>query len=402
MSNRKKRPSKLTSIIAEEIQASMQPPAPPVVAAPPVPPPVVAPLTNHIVFLLDGSGSMDGCYAEAVRQINKQFATVRERARATSQITTVSLYLFGTSVQRVYFKQPVESLRDLSVYDRVTGSTALNDCIGDSVTDMLGSLDANDPNTSFLLICLTDGQEYMSRRYSGMQASQLLRRVQGTDRWTHVFMVPPGNTHNVMSSLGVPQGNIIEWTNDLVGAAVVGNATNQGISQYYTSRSTGQKSTKQFYTTNLSALSASDLAKMADVSRNFKKWEVSKEEGIKAFVEDHGTPFVIGAGYYLLMKKELLRVGRQVLVQEKGSTRLYGGADARRILGIPDGEVLVTPGNHANFDIYLQSTSVNRVLVRGTKFFYDLTQQPGLIAETWDSAAAIAAAEAKKAAQPTV
>jgi hypothetical protein len=53
---------------------------------------------------------------------------------------------------------------------------------------------------------------------------------------------------------------------------------------------------------------------------------------------------------------------------EKGSKAIYGGNAARSLIGLPYGaEAKVEPGNHANYDIFVQSTSTNRKLVRGTK-----------------------------------
>jgi len=55
---------------------------------------------------------------------------------------------------------------------------------------------------------------------------------------------------------------------------------------------------------------------------------------------------------------------------EKGKSEVYG-PDARDLIGLPAGGTeKVIPGNHANYDIYIQSTSNNRRLVRGTKLIY--------------------------------
>lgn len=56
---------------------------------------------------------------------------------------------------------------------------------------------------------------------------------------------------------------------------------------------------------------------------------------------------------------------------EKGKTPVYSGEWVRETLGLPKfGEVKVEPGNHGNWDIYVQSASTNRKLVRGTKLVY--------------------------------
>jgi hypothetical protein len=52
----------------------------------------------------------------------------------------------------------------------------------------------------------------------------------------------------------------------------------------------------------------------------------------------------------------------------KGQKAVYMGEDARRMLGLPtSGVAKVRPGNHSSFDVFVQSTSLNRKLVRGTK-----------------------------------
>lgn len=49
-----------------------------------------------------------------------------------------------------------------------------------------------------------------------------------------------------------------------------------------------------------------------------------------------------------------------------------GKGRAKRTSGTcgPSFDAQVKPGNHANFDIFVQSTSFNRKLVRGTKLLY--------------------------------
>lgn len=358
-------------------------------------------LTNHVIFLLDDSGSMAGCYTKAVEQLNKNIATVREQALKTGQRTTVSLYLFGGggTVTCRYFQQPVSMLKELSPYEFAHGqSTPLRDAICTAIHDAQARTDAGDPDTSFLLICATDGGENSSTRYSQAHLPALVREVQGTDRWTIAMMVPHGHKSQMLS-LGIPEGNVQEWENTSYGATLGFSQNNASSQNYFNSRSIGVKSVQNFYhTTDLSKLKKADLSKMDDLSGNFKALKVDKETAIKEFVESKSLKFVLGAGYYSLTKPEKLRTGRDILVREKGTNRVYGGDQARQVLGIPAGEVKVTPGNHANFDVFFQSSSINRRLVRGTELLWDKTKTKDST-ETWNSAAAIAAAEAKKAAQ---
>lgn len=395
----KKTKNRVSDILAQAIQGSAPQPKPK--------------LKNHIILLLDDSGSMSNCYRTAVDQVNKNLANAREQARVTGQETTITVYLFGDRVHRAHFQVPVDRVEPLSYHFASGSTTRLRDAICGAIADALGlnhfgrtvdngkRLDSEDPNTSYLLVCATDGGENSSHVFARELLPKMIAEAQASDRWTFAMLVPPGAKAATVA-LGIPEGNVAEWTNDRAGTEVAFTRAAASTSSYYAARGMGMKSTKNFFTTDLSSLKKSDLSKLADLSGNFKSWVVNREVDIKAFVESHGCRFVLGAGYYQVTKKEKLRTGRNVLVREKGTNRIFGGAQARQVLGIPSGEVIVTPGNHANFDIFFQSTSVNRKLVRGTELLLDRTQVTDL-PETWDSAAAQAIADAKKqpvAAQP--
>jgi hypothetical protein len=379
---------KITDLIAAEIKATEEPPKPK--------------LTNRIIFLLlDDSGSMHSCYNEAVRQLNTNLASIRVKAKETGQQTLVSLYLFGglERAREIFRDKGIGVVGDIDNRFAAGGNTPLHDAVGISINDAMQSAGANDPDTSFLVICATDGGENGSRFYTRWQMEQKIADAQRTDRWTFAFLVPRGYKR-ITAQYGIPEGNITEWDNTERGAEVAMNATRASTEHFYAERSVGLKSTKSFYTTDLSNLKKSDLSKMDNLSGGFRGWKVDREVDVKTFVEYHGVKFVLGAGYYPVTKKELLRTGRNVLVRDKATKAIYGGAQARSLLGIPAGETQITPGNHGNYDIFFQSTSVNRKLVRGTELLWDKNK---LVddKETWDSAAAKAAADAKLAAQQT-
>ena len=49
---------------------------------------------------------------------------------------------------------------------------------------------------------------------------------------------------------------------------------------------------------------------------------------------------------------------------------VYGGAEAREILGLPGTDIKVKPTDFSDWDIFVQSTSNNRKLVVGTNLLY--------------------------------
>jgi hypothetical protein len=123
----------------------------------------------------------------------------------------------------------------------------------------------------------------------------------------------------------------------------------------------------------MSDLTSKDLKTTLDnIADKVKTWTVPAETEIRPFVEQKtGLPYQAGSVFYQLTKPEKVQDTKKLLIQEKNSKAMYAGNEARTLLGLPTGvDCKVKPGNHANFDLFVQSTSVNRKLVRGTKLVH--------------------------------
>ena len=60
-----------------------------------------------------------------------------------------------------------------------------------------------------------------------------------------------------------------------------------------------------------------------------------------------------------------------VLVRDRATGEIYAGKDARKMIGLPDNSnARLHPGDHKNYDIFIQSSSVNRKLVAGSAVVY--------------------------------
>ncbi len=368
-------------------------------------------LVNHFKFVLDRSGSMGMIAPNAIKAFNDNVRAVKDATDQYGQDSTVGLITFAQDVRVEWNEEPSRRVAELQDHMyRTGGNTALFDAVGKAIELCEKSKDASNPDASFVILVTTDGEENASanwreggsqlarqRFYSLPSIVDLITKVQLTDRYTLAFLVPPGKGRAFADRYSIPYGNVREWEATTQGVRESAEATTRGTQSYFSDRSKGLKSKKDYYTTDLSSLTKSDLVKMEDLSGNFKKLTVDGEAPIKTFVEGKGLGWVLGAGYYQVTKREQLRTGRNVLIREKGTKRIFGGQQARTLLGIPAGEVFVTPGNHANFDIFFQSSSINRALVRGTELLWDKTHVSGATKETWDSAAAKEAADLKKA-----
>jgi len=354
---------------------------------------VPAQLVNHIALVMDGSGSMSSVYDLVIATINAQIDRIKMESQDKNQATYLTVFSFEDQVHLPIinnaFIHQVNRIR-LDQFKR-GGMTALFDAIGEAITrfERLGV--AGDPNTSFLVVTVTDGQENASRRWSRSNLQAKIRQLQGTDRWTFAFSGPRGSGAEVQHQLDFYAGNVTEWENTRQGTQVMSHNLSAGVSTFYGARSRGLTSTKSFFTPDLSQVSTRDLAKLRNVKDEFKVLLVdnSAPEGreweIRPFVEDRlqrdaafrkyfnmtTQQYEVGRAYYELTKPEDVQPHKDILIMDRSNGAVFGGAEARGAIGMPTNcDVRVKPGNHANYRLFVKSTSVNRKLVRGTAVLY--------------------------------
>jgi hypothetical protein len=201
----------------------------------------------------------------------------------------------------------------------------------------------------------------------------LMAEAQKTDRWSFAFLLPPGKSSGFSHQFGIPEGNVQEWEATNRGVEVMGVTASAGIDSYYNSRSKGLKGTSNFFQTDMQSVRPSEVkAKLTNMRNLVIIAKVNRTCMIREFVErDMSMRYVVGHAFYQLMKDETIQDHKKVILRERGKDAVYGGQDGRDILGLPNGRtVKVRPGNHAEWDIFIQSTSVNRRLLPGTELIY--------------------------------
>jgi len=344
-------------------------------------------LKNRFLIVVDNSSSMESVRYETEQALKQTLNTIRSEAFRSGQDTEVSLYYFADETRPATFFRVNAKEMKVDIHYAPYGNTALFDAVMRAINEHKSIPAQPGENVSYVVITLTDGQDNRSygsgprpNMYGYAQACQraaremndLIRAVQGTDHWTVTFQVPPRTKANFCSQFTVPQGNVQEWTNDTAGVAEAAMSRDLGTAAFYGARASGATSTRDFYsvTTDLSKLDPNQLkVQCQDVRSQVQVWEVPRETDIQSFVQAQtGRPYQRGTVFYTLSKSEKVQSNKKVLVMEKGHRAVYAGPNARALVGIkPNEDCRVKPGNHSNFDVFVQSTSVNRVLVRGTK-----------------------------------
>ncbi|MFD9688236.1 VWA domain-containing protein [Kitasatospora sp. NPDC059088] len=348
---------------------------------------------NHVSLVVDKSGSMRQHQAQLVRVVDEFVKGLQEESDRLGHETRISLYAFDHEVQNLVWDMDVKHLPSLrGLYQVDNGATALIEAAVKSVDDLKNIWEGYGEH-SFLQVVVTDGEEnasgcsqsgQMHTRMNGGQGAAVLRswldRIQGAmdglpDHWTSAILVPNSLAKRTAQEYGFPAGNIAIWDADSSkGVEEAIGTVKSAATSFLRGREQGVRGTKNLFamgqdldTTQVTAnLDALDTGKYILIP-------VDEASPIRDFVTSSGHSYTTGCAFYELSKREKIQGNKQLAVAEKDPAtgrmtgRVFSGPAARRLLGLPAAEAVVKPGENPSYTVFVQSTSVNRKLVPGTK-----------------------------------
>lgn len=325
---------------------------------------------NHIVFVVDNSGSMSHLSDTTVEVFDKQIKFLAHRSKELNQETRASVYLFGESVKCLIYDMDVMRVPSLRGYYKADEPyTALLDATLKSVEDLKKTPELYGDH-SFLIYVLTDGQNNVNN-YLATRVAKELNSL--PNNWTAAVLVPDQSGVYEAKKFGFPAQNIQVWSTTKDGIKEVGDVMTKATENFMQARSTGQRSTKSLFNLDISNLS-SKVVKQALQELGSKDYELfpvafrKPKMPIKDYVESWTKEdYRKGSAYYQITKPETIQGYKQICIQDKLNGKVYTGLNARSLLGLPNHEIKVTPADYGKYDIFVQSTSTNRLLVNGTK-----------------------------------
>lgn len=330
-------------------------------------------MKNYVGFINDHSGSMYDLRRAAMQDYNTNIAVTKEAATREMLDTVVSVvgigYPKGSEVTRQIVISNPHVLKPVTNWS-VEGGTPLYDGIGNMIELFESLPDYSSPNVSFLVLVTTDGDEQHSRKYSKYGIAAKIETLQKTGRWTFVMRIPKGYRHFV-EGLNIPRENIQEWETTAVGMEASTVQTTQAMNNYYAARSAGARSSTTFYST----ANAVDTSKLKDITKEVSLYLVPQDQmgiEIRDFILKHRMEYLKGSAFYQLTKTEArVQHTKMILVRDRTTGAIYAGDDARKMIGLPtNSNARLHPGDHGNYDIFIQSESINRKLVAGTGVIY--------------------------------
>jgi hypothetical protein len=345
-------------------------------------------LINHVVFVLDGSGSMGRHSRDIISVFDGQIAWLAKRSQEMNQETRVTVYVFDNQVECVIFDKDVLRLPSIKDLYWVRGMTALIDATVQSQQELAQTYTQYGDH-AFLTFVLTDGENNASRRVRG----DLVGLINGQrDNWTVAALVPNLRGKQAAEDCGFPRGNIEVWdVNSATGVAEVGEKIQAVTDTYMTSRASGVRGSKTLFAgsaqqVNAATVAASGMKALSpdqfflipvasdgtiEVKQAGKKTK-ARPDGtpcvvISDFVRATGRPYEISKGFYELVKSEKIDPQKLVAVVERATSKVYVGREARNLIGLDDTARRVRPmpkdsSGAPPYKIFVQSTSLNRLL----------------------------------------
>lgn len=333
---------------------------------------------NHVALVLDGSSSITFSHLDK-KLIAVADDLIKHLARKSvelNQETRVTVYTFADDVECVIFDKDVLRLPSIAELYEPYGNTALLDATALSIEDLRKTMTKYGDH-AFLTYVITDGEENRSYKTTRALFTALMTNLR--DNETVAALVPNQQGVRYAMQVGFPEGNITTWEVSVKGLEEAGTKITRSADTFMESRVLGVRATKGVFTTDLSAVNKDTVNSkkltplprtdyvLLDVKNNAENYAI--REWVEAQLDEEGNPrnYDIGKAFYQLMKTETVQASKGVALQNIHSGRIYTGQQARDVLNLPDQDARVKPASNDEYRIYIQSTSVNRKLIPGTK-----------------------------------
>ena len=184
---------------------------------------------TEMVFILDKSGSMAGLEADTIGGFNSMI----DRQKKAEGEALVSAVLFSDESNVIYDRvdvRKVEPMTERQYY--VGGCTALIDALGGAIHH-IGNVHKyareEDRPEHTIFVITTDGMENASRRYTGAQVKEMVKRQKEKYGWEFLFLGANIDAVETAARYGIAEDRAVRFHNDAVGQAVSYTAVSEAV-----------------------------------------------------------------------------------------------------------------------------------------------------------------------------
>lgn len=210
---------------------------------------------TYTAIILDQSGSMADTRDEAVAQYNEQVQQMKLAAKDGKGKFYGSLVTFNGNVFEHLWCEDANLMKEVkNPEDYVTdGATAMRDALGYTVEKLLATTDSKNPNVSYLVVVISDGQSHSDKYYrtreERLSFKEITDSLQRTGRWTFSYLgCSEEDAHKIADEMGIAHSNTAAWSNKSKGLAVRGmGAQKKALDRYYSNRGKGMAASANLY-----------------------------------------------------------------------------------------------------------------------------------------------------------
>jgi len=160
--------------------------------------------TTKVIFLLDESGSMQGCLDQTISGFNEYIQTLKKDKKNQYAVTLTKFG--GREVNIVYTNKNIRHVPQLSNDNYMpNGMTPLYDAIGKTINKHR----INKGNNLFII--MTDGHENTSKEYNLDSATKLMKASEKLG-WSFVYLGADQDAWASARGLGLARGNVMSFS----------------------------------------------------------------------------------------------------------------------------------------------------------------------------------------------
>ncbi len=320
----------------------------------------------HTAFVLDGSGSMEHLKDAVIKVVDGQIANLAEQSKRLNQETRGTFYWFDDEVYCAYYDKDVLRMPSIADFYSIGGTTALVTAATKAIIDLEKSATLYGQH-DFLIFVVTDGFENASSSHDKAIFPQRVKNL--PLGWQVAVLVPDERSQNYAINYGFPRDNTLIWdTRSAAGLEKAATTINTAISNYATARSRGIRPTGSLFKVDTQIVQAATQTgelKPLDTSL-FTVYPVREKSSAAEFQTKHENRFTNRTIFYQLTKTEEIQGYKLVLIRDRKTGTVYGPKGARRVLGLPEQDVRISPNQNPLYDVFVQSTAPNRALLPNT------------------------------------
>ena len=198
-------------------------------------------------LIVDKSGSMSDCIDNTIMGFNEQLSKIIKMGiEFPTQEITLGLTTFNDLVSHHYFQENPLMVTKLNEKTYVPDSnTALLDAIGATIKIIEREVAISNLRipTTVVVVIITDGHENASKEYNFKLISEMIKKLEATEKWIFNFIGATFDTSEVAERLSIQNANIVSFSkNDMKGE--VWDKLSDSMNSYLVKKQSGKNPSK--------------------------------------------------------------------------------------------------------------------------------------------------------------